>query len=355
MAKLGEGEKRWIVEEREDGTNVQGWHWVEKDCLEWSKQFYQRELSMLTTAKKKKKENEEGDDEDEDDAIEFKQVKIKGEAYLNQRKGKIIAGYEIECECEFVFNSSKECLMGKMVLPYVSDENHGDDTEVKFSFSSEEASGAKKYCETIVKPKVREIVKKWEKEMASGIPTQQQPKGAAAAISAKSTETTKTETETATKKIREQKQHEYKKAPLSKTKHTIRLKETFICRATDVCEALLDPQRVAHFTRTKCTGQKGLGKFSLFDGGVDGETIAFEDGKSITQKWRFKSWGDNFSTVKMTFSEPEPGNTILLLEQTDVPESDEYGNENVMEVTENGWKNLIFSRIRNAFGYGASL
>ena len=36
-------------------------------------------------------------------------------------------------------------------------------------------------------------------------------------------------------------------------------------------------------------------------------------------------------------------------------QTDAHGNENIMEVTENGWKNLIFARIRNAFGYGANL
>ena len=39
--------------------------------------------------------------------------------------------------------------------------------------------------------------------------------------------------------------------------------------------------------------------------------------------------------------------------QTNVPECDKFGNETVMDTTENGWKNLIFGRIRQVFGYGA--
>ena len=38
MAKLGEGDARWIVTERADGTNVHGWHWAEKDVSSWAKQ-----------------------------------------------------------------------------------------------------------------------------------------------------------------------------------------------------------------------------------------------------------------------------------------------------------------------------
>ena len=37
MAKLGEGDARWIVADRQDGTNVHNWHWAEKDVLPWSK------------------------------------------------------------------------------------------------------------------------------------------------------------------------------------------------------------------------------------------------------------------------------------------------------------------------------
>lgn len=31
MARFGEEDPRWIVQDREDGANVNGWHWVEKN------------------------------------------------------------------------------------------------------------------------------------------------------------------------------------------------------------------------------------------------------------------------------------------------------------------------------------
>ena len=37
MAKWGEGDPRWIVEERPDATNVNNWHWTEKNADNWSK------------------------------------------------------------------------------------------------------------------------------------------------------------------------------------------------------------------------------------------------------------------------------------------------------------------------------
>ena len=37
MAKLGEGDDRWIVKERDDGKNCKNWHWSETNLTEWSK------------------------------------------------------------------------------------------------------------------------------------------------------------------------------------------------------------------------------------------------------------------------------------------------------------------------------
>ena len=38
MAKLGEGDDRWIVKERDDGKNCNNWHWSETNLTEWSKE-----------------------------------------------------------------------------------------------------------------------------------------------------------------------------------------------------------------------------------------------------------------------------------------------------------------------------
>ena len=53
MAKWGEGDPRWIVEERPDATNVNNWHWTEKNADQWSKnklkvllRFFQRKSNV---------------------------------------------------------------------------------------------------------------------------------------------------------------------------------------------------------------------------------------------------------------------------------------------------------------------
>ena len=50
MAKVGEGDARWIVADRADGTNVNAWHWEERDVLPWAKRRLQELLGKTLDA-----------------------------------------------------------------------------------------------------------------------------------------------------------------------------------------------------------------------------------------------------------------------------------------------------------------
>ena len=46
------------------------------------------------------------------------------------------------------------------------------------------------------------------------------------------------------------------------------------------------------------------------------------------------------------------GKTVMKLKQTGIPEEDDYGNANTVEVTLQGWRMQIWGRVRQCFGYG---
>ena len=48
MARWGEGDERWIVQERDDGANVNGWHWQEKNCMGWGRERIAELLTAVT-------------------------------------------------------------------------------------------------------------------------------------------------------------------------------------------------------------------------------------------------------------------------------------------------------------------
>ncbi|XP_004497884.1 uncharacterized protein [Cicer arietinum] len=348
MAKYGEGDKRWIVEDRPDGTNVHNWHWSETNCLEWSRTFFNNLFNNLKIL-----------DGQNGLHVTIKKVdKLDGEAYVNVRKGKIIPGYEISASISWegeARDSDGKLLhkvTGTVEIPYISDENADEDPEVRVSVKDEGKIGKNFRDAVLAKGKglILEKVRVWVESMSKGGPVKDEletkkvpPKSnsLASAVVGK-----KKEEEVGVK--------EKEKEKVKKGCKVISLNEKFNCRAKDLFEILMDENRWKGFTHSNARISKEVGgEFSIFDGSVTGANLELQEGKLIVQRWRFGSWPDGMqSTVRIVFEEPESGVTVVKLTHTDVPEEDRYGNATVVENTERGWRDLIFQRIRSVFGFG---
>lgn len=350
MAKYGEGDKRWIVEDRPDGANVHNWHWAETDCLEWSRSLLTKLLSNITVL-----------DGESNLFIKTKTIeKLDGEAYVNVRKGKIIPGYEISLtlswEGEATDSDGKSILKvdGTVEVPYISDENADEDPELRVTVKDEGPIGKelKNAFMTKGKPLVLEKIRVYVQTMAKGGPAKDElevKKPASNTNKAGNKSVSAGADKNATPATKKEASKDVKKGF-----KTITMAEKFSCRARDMYEILMDENRWKGFTQSNATISKDVGgEFSIFDGSVTGTNVQLEEGKLIVQRWRFGSWSDGvYSTVRITLEEPEPGVTVVKLSQTNVPEEDRYGNATVVENTERGWRDLIFHKIRAVFGFG---
>lgn len=350
MAKYGEGDKRWIVEDRPDGANVHNWHWAETDCLEWSRSLLTKLLSNITVL-----------DGESNLFIKTKTIeKLDGEAYVNVRKGKIIPGYEISLtlswEGEAKDSDGKSILKvdGTVEVPYISDENADEDPELRVTVKDEGPIGKelKNALMTKGKPLVLEKIRVYVQTMAKGGPAKDElevKKPASNTNKAGNKSVSAGADKNATPATKKEASKDVKKGF-----KTITMAEKFSCRARDMYEILMDENRWKGFTQSNAKISKDVGgEFSIFDGSVTGTNVQLEEGKLIVQRWRFGSWSDGvYSTVRITLEEPEPGVTVVKLSQTNVPEEDRYGNATVVENTERGWRDLIFHKIRAVFGFG---
>nr|GMD90546.1 activator of 90 kDa heat shock protein ATPase homolog [Ipomoea batatas] len=324
MARYGEGDKRWIVEERPDGTNVHNWHWAETNCLDWSRTFFTNLLTNQTLI-----------DGEANLCIRTKKLdKLEGEAYVNVRKGKIIPGYELnlvlswEGEAKDADGKLLSKTDGTVQIPYISDENADEDPEIKITVRDEGPVG-RRLKEAFIakgKPFVLEQVRTWVNAMARGGPAKDE-----------------LESKTVVKKK--------STGGSMRMPHLTRRKKQGRRRRGKI---LMDENRWKGFTQSNARISREVGgEFSIFDGSVSGTNLELQEGKLIVQKWRFGSWPDGIhSTVRLSFDEPEPGVTMIKLIHTDVPEEDRYGNETVVENTERGWRDIIFHKIRAVFGFG---
>ncbi|KAJ4979664.1 hypothetical protein NE237_010444 [Protea cynaroides] len=345
MAKYGEGDKRWIVKDRPDGTNVHNWHWSETNCIEWSRNLLTKLLSDLTFI-----------DGEGNLYIKTKKVeKVDGEAYVNVRKNKIIPGYEIsvslswEGEARDADGKSLLKVDGSVEIPYIADENADEDPEIKVTVKDEGPIG-KRLKEAFIskgKPIVLEKVRVYVQSMAKGGPAKEELEAKKLSINNSFSSPTAASA-TATFPV------QTKKDTSKKGFKSISLTERFHCRAKDLYDILMDENRWKGFTQSNAKISREVGgQFSLFDGSITGTNQELQVGRLIVQKWRFGSWVDGMhSTVCLTFDETESGVTIVKLTQTDIPDEDRYGNSTVVENTERGWRDLIFPKIRALFGFG---
>ncbi|RDX90347.1 Activator of 90 kDa heat shock protein ATPase-like 1, partial [Mucuna pruriens] len=314
MAKFGEGDKRWIVSDRPDGTNVHNWHWAETNCLEWSRTFFRTLFADVAVA-------------DGDIRVAVKKVeKLDGEAYVNVRKGKVIPGYEIsvtvawEGEARDAAGKILRRVDGAVEIPYISDENAGEDPEVRVSVKDSGEFG-KRAREVMVekgKAVILEKVRVWVESMAKGGPVKDELEAKKVVPAAQKNNSV---SGVAVKKE--------EKSDVRKGCKTIGLTERFSCRARDLFEILMDENRWRGFTQSNARISKEVGgEFSIFDGSVTGRNLELQEGKLIVQRWRFGSWPDGMqSTVRIVFEEPEAGITTIKLTHSDVPEEDSLVTE----------------------------
>ncbi|XP_052502550.1 activator of 90 kDa heat shock protein ATPase homolog 1 isoform X2 [Budorcas taxicolor] len=294
MAKWGEGDPRWIVEERADATNVNNWHWTERDASNWSTD----KLKTLFLAVRV--QNEEG-------KCEVTEVsKLDGEASINNRKGKLIFFYEWSVKLNWTGTSKSGVqYKGHVEIPNLSDENSVDEVEISVSLAKDEPDT------NLVALMKEEGVKLLREAMGIYISTLKTEFTQGMILPTMNGESV-----------------DPAGPPALKTE------ERKLVQAFTHAPAMLE-------------ADKG-GKFHLVDGNVSGEFTDLVPEKYIAMKWRFKSWPEgHFAIITLTFIDKN-GETELCMEGRGIPAPEE-------ERTRQGWQRYYFEGIKQTFGYGARL
>jgi activator of HSP90 ATPase len=335
MAKVGEGDPRWLVQNREDGKNVNNWHWAETDCMNWAKKRLTALLSELTFL----------DDPSQGFCKTTSVQSISGECTANVRKGKTIFYYEIDVKVDWEgrLNGADILVKGQLHIPYISEENDDDKAEV--TVSCESGGPAHDRLLELVKtkgiPLVREKVAQFLKDLRAEFTVKKVSEGQ------KTQQPQQTQQQDVKKAFKEGQAAQQQQAPKSKGSFkTIKLKEEFKASPNDVYNLMINPQLLNALTQgSALMNPTEGGTFALFNGVVMGENVKLVPGSKIVQKWRFSSWPEgHYSTVTIDIK-PGDGSTTLTLTQEGVPSED-------AERTEEGWRKNLWGRGKMMFGYG---
>ncbi|XP_037036092.1 activator of 90 kDa heat shock protein ATPase homolog 1 [Bradysia coprophila] len=343
MAKWGEGDPRWIVEERPDATNVNNWHWTEKNATPWSKD---RIRKLLT------------DFEIKDNNIECKITeieKVDGEATANNRKGKLIFFYEWNVSLKwngYLPGQEKPC-EGKIIIPNLSEENDLDDVQIDITMneSTDESHKLKQFMYNVGRDHIRKqlgiYLKELREEFSKGLILPKKDDIINQNNTLKS-DGVANMSNAFNKKINMQ--------PIVSTDNkslgckiavtTIAVSENFQCRSNEIYDAWTKQEMVCAFTRGPCKleAKKG-GIFELFGGNITGKFEELIPNKKIVQSWRYSQWpSGHFSNVVIEFDE-KGDHTEVKITQSGVPESEK-------DATLKNWRGYYINSIKQTFGFG---
>lgn len=350
MAKWGEGDERWKVQELgAEGTNVNNWHWTERDAMPFAKrrlaELFHEGLVLLDAPGQKV-------------TVDGK-VKVTGEAAIHNRRGKTIPAYELDVSFGWTGTAGGDGkrYSGTVKAPYISEENHDEDPEVQFTVK--EAGGdAEKVRGALVqeaKRMVQDLLHGFVRELRSGggggvggvggvggMSVDAEGSGAVETSLSGEGKETKTTVENT------------KQQRASAQSRTLALTESYYASSKDIYECFVLEPKVKAYTASACCIEPTLGgKVSMFGGSIEGSFTRLEPYERIEMDWRFSTWADGcMSKVVIELEEKERGSVTLRLTQTGVPEEDRFGNHDVLKVTEMGWRSQILTRIKSVFGYG---
>lgn len=327
MARVGEGDPRWIVNDRKDGQNVNAWHWEERDLSSECHEELKRRLKDFVLCK-------EGD-------LELRSTEvseISGDVTVAQRKGKMMCYFELQLTVKWTAGGG---VTGKLVVPEVDHDTFR--TEYDITISSTDNDEQSQKAEALLRSKgrfaLRDLVTGYFNELfetyhigqnlknASSLPQKTTPKESCTSkgdVKDKNTGTAASDIEA--------------KSFSWRMRWRVPVEELFT--------VLMNEERASVYTRAPAKiDPRSSGIFEFLGGVITGYFVEVVPNAMIKMQWRLRSWPTGVhSSVVMALKKEEPCLTMLEFAQVGIPEGE-------LKVVQEGWKANFFDAIKMMFGF----
>eukprot|EP01089_Gocevia_fonbrunei_P004982 TRINITY_DN1509_c0_g1_i2.p1 TRINITY_DN1509_c0_g1~~TRINITY_DN1509_c0_g1_i2.p1 ORF type:complete len:321 (+),score=69.16 TRINITY_DN1509_c0_g1_i2:131-1093(+) len=297
MAKVGEGDPRWIVADRQDGTNVNNWHWTEKNFLPWFVENINKlykNLPIITN---------------DHSTISITTVEhVKGEASINTRKGKMFHLYELDIKLKWEGTYKTEKVEGSFQFPEVTfeEDDNGQDVDLYISKAANSVKNAlsdelRKEGFKVIRNVLGDLLKEFKsmkgeiKEVKVASPlTGERPAGVALSeVPPSAPSTTPAPASSKPSLSTPSSTPQPSTAQPAQKVQTKTFKEDYKFRGKpdDIYNSLMDPRRVEAFTQSTAKIENKVGGiFEMYGGNISGEFVEIVPNEKIVQKWRLASW-----------------------------------------------------------------
>ena len=346
--------------------NPNNWHWVDKNCIEWAKKYFNDKLIGVSTSEDK-------------DATKYSKINsissFEGDCEVNQRKGKVISLFDLRTVLLISGHVEDEKFEGSISIPEIAFDSEIDEYQFEISIYKETSklTEIKPVIRESLLPKLREIFQTFGKDLlfANGNDIQvsedkvtsnftksnQQTSftDLAASSTVPSSGTSKPSNNTSAKKVASSITGSSIKIGTGNLT-SIHLEPTFNAPATDLYTTFLDKARIMAWSRSpiRCKGTEETiqlnEKFGLFGDNIESKLIEMVPNKLLVFEWRLNSWNTKItSTLKMEFHESkEYHETKLQVTWSGIPVGEE-------DRARGNFEDYYVRSIKITFGFGAVL
>ncbi|KAL6941522.1 hypothetical protein ACO0RG_002656 [Hanseniaspora osmophila] len=355
--------------------NPNNWHWVDKNCIYWAKEYFEKKLPALDSTKQ---------------GSNIHVVKLSnfdGDCEVNQRKGKIISLYDLKMTVlyEGVDASSGEKYEGSITIPEVAFDTEVDDYQFEIVVYKETVKVGEQFRKEIrsdLIPQMKAVFQQFGKDLlAANAEDIQIPESEVSSVFTKqnlSSSSTvlksapKTSSAASANSTTSSNDKPKVTVPLSTlgaqkistyNSTSLHLEPTFNCRSRDLYETFLDKGRVNVWTRGSLQVVKSTDmgspkllendEFKLFGGNIDCIITALDSSdvnEKIVMKWRMNDWLEGyFSEITLNFKQSDEYNeTKIQIIWDKVP----VGQE---DRCKKNFEEYYIKSIKLTFGFGAIL
>ncbi|CAH2352083.1 hsp90 co-chaperone Aha1p [[Candida] railenensis] len=344
-------------------NNPNNWHWVDKNCIDWTRNYFNEKLVKLSA-------------EDESKTVEVASVSsIEGDVEVCQRKGKVISLFDLKVTLDitgFAIDASKEegSFKGSIVVPELAYDSEADDLQFDISIYNEDSTnqGMRVITKNKLVPKLREILAGFGSDLIkthssdiqlssdkvnSQFTKSNQESNSAKAAAGAAAPTASVAAPTASKTVASTPSSTKPASSVPRyNTATLHLEPTFNTSAEQLYITLLDQARIAAWSRSApqidAFPPKEGSTFKLFGGSVSGKILKLVPNEQITQLWRLEDWRDgHFATLDIQLVQG-PSETKMVVKWSGIPVGEE-------DRVRGNFENYYIRSIKITFGFGAVL
>ncbi|KAK6461292.1 activator of Hsp90 ATPase [Scheffersomyces coipomensis] len=339
-------------------NNPNNWHWVDKNCIDWTRTYFKEKLDNYTV------------ENDQFKAIISKVSSVEGDVEVCQRKGKVISLFDLRLVLNFTgeIKSEGSTIEGSITIPELAYDSEESDLQFVVSSYKENSDSDKviAFIKSKLLPPLRplliqfgiDLIKVHGSEIqlsedkvnssytkanqAASNPSSSNHVNVSNVVVSKSTPTT---TKVATTTTSSSTVPKYNTS-------TLHLEPIFNTTANQIYITLLDANRIAAWSRAppliESFPPKIDSEFRLFGGAVSGKILKLIPDEKIVQSWRLEDWKDgHYANLDIQLIEGA-GETKMVVKFSGIPIGEE-------DRVRGNFEDYYIRSIKVTFGFGAVL